>query len=35
MKLSIDIEIHHFMVSDERVCLSVTCLQRGGESECF
>lgn len=35
MKLSIDIEIHHFMVSDERVCLSVTCLQRGGESECL
>ena len=30
MKLSIDIEIHHFMVSGERVCLSVTCLQRGG-----
>lgn len=34
MKLSIYIEIHHFMVSGERVCLSVTCLQRGGESEC-
>lgn len=35
MKLSIDIEIHHFIVSGERVCLSVTCLQRGGDSECL
>lgn len=33
MKLSIDIEIHHFMVSGERVCLSVTCLQRDGEKK--
>lgn len=28
--MSIDIEIHHFIVSGELVCLSVTCLQRGG-----
>lgn len=33
MKLSRDIEIHHFMVSGERVCLSVTCLQRGGKKK--
>lgn len=33
MKLNRDIEIHHFMVSGERVCLSVTCLQRGGKKK--
>lgn len=35
MKLSINIEIHHFIVMGLHVCLSVTCLQWGGESECL